>query len=109
MVKVKDHFRSWDRREIGTRTKSGSGGHHPDDLAMAAWVGYVKAHELLTGNRRGMLPKRPVPETVRRRWARFQRTRGKAPVRNGDVPRQTTPTIDELVTIAAGNTDDYDD
>jgi hypothetical protein len=98
---VKTHFKSWDRRELGVRTRSGSGGHAPDDIAMAAWVGFIQALELLTGNKKGRLPSNPVPSSIRRRWSRYQdrhRTGQKIKERER-VPRQPVANMEELVTL----------
>jgi hypothetical protein len=101
---VKTHFKSWDRKELsgpGGRTRSGTHGHAPDDIAMAAWVGFIQALELLTGNKRGRLPSNPVPQAVRNRWNRYQKRHGKkANEREGLA---TAPTdIAELVSIVVG-------
>lgn len=98
---VKTHFKSWDRRELGVRTRSGSGGHAPDDIAMAAWVGFIQALELLTGNKRGRLPSAPVPSTIRRKWKRVaerHRTSKKIKERES-LPRQPVTSMEELVSM----------
>ncbi len=106
---VKDQFKAWDAAEVGTRTKSGQGGHNPDDIAMAAWAGFVKALELLE---RGVAKSRrnmPVPAAVMRRWkkhreAAYERDYVKSrenPMRSGDE-RKALPTNYEAVTMLIG-------
>jgi hypothetical protein len=100
---VKAHFKAWDRSTLssgaGGRTRPGKSNHAPDDLAMAAWVGFIKARELLelsSANRR--LPRMPVPESVRRRWAQFQSNGDdRAAVRNADKQQVTVSNIMNMV------------
>lgn len=106
--KIKDHFKAWDAREIGVRTRSGTGGHSPDDLAMAAWIGFVKCLEILEGSKdktRGR--KMPVPRSVRKQWERAQERQR---IRNhiDNRPPRVTATNQEIVTMLHGGQDAHD-
>jgi len=106
---VKDHFKSWDAAEVGTRTKSGQGGHYPDDIAMAAWAGFVKALELMERGVAKSKRNMPVPAAVMRRWQRHRAAAGEReyvrsrenPMRAGDE-RKAMPTNGEAVTMLIG-------
>ncbi len=106
--KIKEHFKSWDSREIGVRTKSGTGGHAPDDLAMAAWIGFVKCLEILDGTKRSEVRKMPVPASVQRQWDRMQQRRREREHLANRPPR-VKATNQEILEIAFGGHDaDYD-
>lgn len=67
---LKEHFMAWDSKTVSqARSRSGQGGHQPDDLCMAAWVGFTKVKEIAkrTGRR---LVQRQVPAVVRQRFGR---------------------------------------
>jgi hypothetical protein len=68
---------------------------------MAAWVGFIQALELLTGNKKGRLPSNPVPNAIRRRWSRYQdRHRTGQKIKEQErVPRQPVANMEELVTL----------
>ena len=101
--KVKQHFKNWDERELGVRTRSGGGGHRPDDIAMAAWIGFVKCLEILDGSKLSGIKKRmPVPASVRRRWDRVQAQLGN---REDVRPPRVTATNREIVNILTGGQD----
>ena len=73
MDQLKQHFRNFDESDM--RSKSGQAGHEPDDLAFAAWIGYVKVRELFkTGARRFSTPvlRGLLPGSVQRRRNKFQ-------------------------------------
>lgn len=99
---VKQHFKTWDRKEAlqGNRTNIKG---HPDDIAMAAWVGFIKALELLekgagSGVRQMAMP---VPKSVQAKWDRLQqRNREKQYIR--DREKEAAPTISQLVSLVLG-------
>ena len=103
--RIKEHFKSWDERELGVRTRSGSGGHRPDDLAMAAWIGFVKCLEILEGSQNnGIQRKMPVPPSVQRRWDRMQKMVKAKHNESEHLPR-VTATNKEIVTMMLGGQD----
>ena len=72
---------------------------------MAAWVGFIKALELLqrnptTASRKAM----PVPDAVLRRWERFQtQQKVRSKVKEADALRHPAPSMAELVNIVVGD------
>ncbi len=80
---VKQHFKNWDARELGTRTRSGAGGHRPDDRAMAAWVGFAgKVFELLEQSMVREMVQNFAPTALLQRYRRMaERNRQEQSVR----------------------------
>lgn len=74
---LRSQFKAWDANP--DRSKPGRPGHDPDDLTMAAWVGWLKARTFLdTRKIRGL--GLDVPDAIRRRFnAQRARTRGTDP------------------------------
>lgn len=74
---LRSQFKAWDINP--DRSKPGRPGHDPDDLAMAAWVGWLKARTFLERrNLTGLVV--GVPEAIRVRYAaRTIRRRGGDP------------------------------
>lgn len=106
--KIKEHFKSWDARELGVRTRSGTGGHKPDDLAMAAWIGFIKCLEIMDGTQKIHSRRMPVPPSVRRRWDRMlEKQKEKQHVANR--PPRVTATNREIVTMMLGGPDAHHD
>ena len=102
---VKEHFKTWDRKEaLGTQRKALKG--QPDDLAMAAWVGFIEALALLEKNRRTTRSMQmPVPDSVQRQWDRMQqRRRDKKYIEQRE--RGTRPSMAELVTLVTHGGDE---
>lgn len=111
MAVVKEHFKTWDRKDALTGT--GVSRHlkgFPDDIAMAAWIGFTKALELLNKARPGAAPKAmPVPRQIRDRWDRFQQgSRERRYVKEREGLRQPAPDLRELVSIVLGESDASD-
>ncbi len=103
---VKAHFKTWDRKEALTSRAPLKG--YPDDLAMAAWVGFIKALELLQRNPNadGVKRSMPVPDAILRQWDRFQtRQREKQYIDDKDALRHPAPLMTDLVSIVLGDTD----
>ena len=103
---VKAHFKTWDRKEALTSRAPLKG--YPDDLAMAAWVGFIKALELLQRNPNadGVKRSMPVPDAILRKWENFQTNqRVKKTVRDKDALRHPAPSMTDLVSIVLGDTD----
>ena len=100
---VKTHFKSWDRRELGVRTRSGTGGHAPDDIAMAAWVGFVKALALLQRSSGGRAKQAmPVPRKVQEKFDRMaERSRERKYVNKRE--RHEQPNMRELLNLVIGS------
>jgi hypothetical protein len=100
LMLVKDHFKTWDRKESldinRAHLKS-----HPDDLAMAAWVGFIKALALLERRSGGQAQKAmPIPKSVQQKWDRMrERSREAKHIREKEGSR---PSMSELVRIATG-------
>jgi len=70
MALVKQHFKHWDERE-SAREEGRARPKVPDDLAMAIWIAWRKARELLDRRKPKQLrqPQR-IPHIVRQRWGR---------------------------------------
>lgn len=68
--KLKQHFKNWDiASAMNRRTISGRYGHQPDDLCMAAWIGWY--HIKTRMKNRGLVGRvaqRPVPQAIMKRW-----------------------------------------
>lgn len=64
-LQLRAQFKAWDINP--DRSKPGRPGHEPDDLAMAAWIGWLKARTYID---RGKLKVNPmaVPDAVLRRF-----------------------------------------
>jgi hypothetical protein len=66
MDRVKEHAINWDSRtQSEGRTARG---HLPDDLWMAAWVGWATIKQRLCKKHRRILRDRQIPQIVLRRW-----------------------------------------
>jgi hypothetical protein len=68
LILLKQHFRNWDAGTALRRTRSGQYRHNPDDLCMAAWIGWVRAREMLETGVTERIMRRVVPRVVQRRW-----------------------------------------
>ncbi len=102
---VKEHFKTWDRKEALNTNRTLKG--QPDDLAMAAWVGFVKAIELLERRSGGVARTMPIPDSVKRRWERHQqRSREKEYEKDKNKYRHPAPDMAEVIALATG--DAYD-
>jgi len=103
MILVKDHFKTWDRKEALDLSRAALKGH-PDDLAMAAWVGFVKALELLQ-RRTSINPMQamPVPAAVQRKWDRMA-ARNKERRYINEREQHAAPSMKELVSMVLGGT-----
>ena len=102
---VKEHFKTWDRKEALNTNRTLKG--QPDDLAMAAWVGFVKAIELLERRSGGIARTMPIPDSVKRRWERHQqRSREKEYEKDKNKYRHAAPDMAEVISIGTG--DAYD-
>ncbi|MFH2073333.1 MAG: hypothetical protein ABIJ75_10835, partial [Actinomycetota bacterium] len=64
---LKDHFLAWDMKTAMNRTRSGQFKHIPDDLAMAAWIGFTKIRAIMTRDAR-LVPQRRVNQAVQAAW-----------------------------------------
>jgi len=98
---VKQHFKTWDRKEaLGLQRAALK--NMPDDIAMAAWVGFVKAVELLERRTRGTRKlAMPVPASVRNRWDRMQQRTSEAKY-IADREQGSAPSMKELVRLVIG-------
>lgn len=65
---LKQQFRNWDSHTQTGRTRSGQFSHQPDDLCMAAWIGWLRAKELLEVSTSERIMRRVVPAVVAKRW-----------------------------------------
>lgn len=66
MDRLKEHAINWDRR---TQAEGRAGrGHLPDDIWMAAWVGWALIKQRLAKKNRRMMSNRQIPQVVLRRW-----------------------------------------
>lgn len=70
--RLKQHFQSFDASVVTERRSvSGSYGHAPDDLCMAAWIGWHHIRDLRRSMARsGPIQRRRVPRDVAANWAR---------------------------------------
>ncbi len=102
---VKDHFKTWDRKEALNLSRAALKGH-PDDIAMAAWIGFVKAIALL-GRTSGGTKRQatPVPRSVMERWERMQqRNNEKRYIKERE--RGAAPNMKELIGLVIGLDDE---
>jgi hypothetical protein len=67
---VRQHFKNWDADPQSRRKQHRQKDTDPDDIAMAVWLGWLHATNLIDrAFRRSTAPaKRDVPAAVRRRW-----------------------------------------
>ena len=79
MRQLKDHFLAWDIKTATQRTRSGQFKHIPDDLAMAAWIGFVKVREISERSGR-IVPQRRVNAAVQAAWGTRRAPSQKEPV-----------------------------
>ena len=94
---LKDHFLAWDMKTAAKRTRSGQFKHIPDDLAMAAWIGFTKAQSLL--DRRGkIVAQRGTTSAVQRAWGHQLKPK--------DEPAKQREPLDVLGLWMGGNADD---
>jgi hypothetical protein len=91
--KIKEHFVNWDAREQVRRVNSQIRQHIPDDIAMAAWVGWVRIKEI-AGKGRRKLPQAQVSAVAARRFG--QRVAREEPVKPG-------PIVTDLLSLVRGN------
>jgi len=69
MARLKHHFQAWDREVVqNRRSKSGSMGHDPDDLAMAAWQGWQVLVERFIKKKRRQIAQRRPSAAVQAKW-----------------------------------------
>ena len=99
---VKDHFKTWDRKTALDLNRAALKGH-PDDIAMAAWVGFVKALALLErrsgGSKRQAMP---VPKSVMRNWEKMQQAnRERKHIKKRE--RHAAPNMKELISMVIGS------
>jgi hypothetical protein len=71
---LKAHFKAWESKSLADgRSRVGKHGREPDDLCMAAWIGWTKGWTLVGQRRRHqVLASMPVPQSVKDRWARVR-------------------------------------
>lgn len=101
---LKDHFRTWDRKEAEDIKRAALKGL-PDDLAMAAWVGFIKALELLEKKKSGAKKMAmPVPQSVMRKWERMQQ-RSREQQYIHDRERTSAPSMRDVVSLVIGGDD----
>ena len=105
---VKDHFKTWDRKEaLGLKRAALKA--FPDDLAMAAWIGFVKALEILQRQTAGQRVRQamPIPRAVQDKWDRMvARNDEKHRIKDADRHTGSSPSMADLVSIVLG--DDHD-
>ena len=104
LMLVKDHFKTWDRKEALNTNRAHLKGH-PDDIAMAAWVGFVKAVALLERRSGGKVKHAmPVPRKIQARWDRMQQRSNEAKyIKDKEQHRGSKPSMRELVTLVLGD------
>jgi hypothetical protein len=71
-MEVESHFKAWDSQP--DRSKAGQAGHNPDDIAMAAWVGWIKGGPMVDRNQKpnnGL--NMGVPIAIRQKYDRAQK------------------------------------
>lgn len=70
MQLFKQHFKTWDARELAKAQGNQSTRHlGPDDICMSAWAGWVYIKdELRRKSRRPRVSVKSIPEGLRRRW-----------------------------------------
>jgi hypothetical protein len=99
---VKDHFKTWDRKEALNLNRAALKAH-PDDIAMAAWVGFVKALALLQRRSGGRTKQAmPVPHKIQEKFDRMaERSREKKYVKKHERHKQ--PNMKELIQLVIGS------
>lgn len=104
METVKDHFKVWDRKEA-LGLKRAALKSFPDDLAMAAWIGFVKALEILERQSGGTYRQAmPIPPSVQRKWDRMvARNDEKRRIKDADRLGGSTPSMKDLVALVIGD------
>jgi len=70
---IKEHFLAWDQKQEIRNHKGSVRSHIADDIAMAAWIGWVKVKEL-AGRRANVMPTRGVARSVAKTWGYRQAT-----------------------------------
>jgi hypothetical protein len=71
-MEVESHFKAWDSQP--DRSKAGQAGHNPDDIAMAAWVGWIKGGPMVDRNQpKGNGLNMGVPIAIRQKYDRAQK------------------------------------
>ena len=102
MMAVKDHFKTWDRKEALNLSRAALKSH-PDDIAMAAWVGFVKAIQLLERRSGGKAKQAmPVPRAVMDKWERMQ-SRHREQKYISERERNAAPNMRELISLVLGS------
>jgi hypothetical protein len=102
MMLVKDHFKTWDRKEALNLSRAALKGH-PDDIAMAGWVGFVKAIQLLERRSGGRAKQAmPVPRSVMNRWERMQQ-RHQEKKYIDEREHNAAPSMKELISLVLGS------
>jgi hypothetical protein len=86
----KQHFQNWDENEKAVVSmRPGKTGHLPDDICLAAWVGWVQVRKLMRRHRtRGR--RRAVPQAVLERWGMKLKQSAKA--QSARLPSNGKPT-----------------
>jgi len=106
MLTVFDHFQVWDRKEeLGLKRAQLKS--FPDDLAMSAWIGFVKALELLErgGRKRGFQLAMPVPASVQRKFDRMtERSNEKRKIKERE--HSSSPSMRDLYDAVIGDRND---
>ena len=106
MELFKEHFINWDRNQRSlSPTRPGKSGHLEDDIAMAAWVGWVQVRALMRKRRR-LGRRRYIPRSVAERWGQRPQTETK---RGARLPVEGTPTKPFTDLEAAYHGGGYDD
>jgi hypothetical protein len=105
MMTVKAHFKTWDRKEALDLSRAALKGH-PDDIAMAAWVGFVKAVQLLERRSGGSAKQAmPVPKAVMNKWNRMQkRNNEKKYIKERE--HNAAPSMRDLISLVIGSEDE---
>jgi hypothetical protein len=105
MMTVKDHFKTWDRKEALDLSRAALKGH-PDDIAMAAWVGFVKAIQLLERRSGGRAKQAmPVPRAVMAKWDRMQQKNHEKKYIN-EREHNAAPSMRDLISLVIGSEDE---
>ena len=99
------HFKAWDSAIVssGTRSRPGQPRHIADDLAMATWIGWLKARGIMEGKTRQTHGIRmPVPQGV---LDRFERMHKSSKAKKAERVRGPGHTAEEIVEAILGRED----
>jgi hypothetical protein len=71
-MEVESQFKAWDKKP--DRSKAGQAGHSPDDIAMAAWVGWIKAGPMIErDHKQNKGLNMGIPIAIRQKFDRAQK------------------------------------